>query len=274
MMKKIKYAVCLCVIACLCFAFPCFAAGNCTLTVSPDGGPLTVAVCLVARWDNGYTLADGFEDSGLSVSGFTSDNAQAVCGYVSDNEIAVQTLSTASGDARFIGLEKGVWLVFCGEDGDYYFEPFFVTLVSQTEVTSHPKTRMLPPDTRSISVTKKWDDSNNAAKLRPDSITVELICDGNTVQTVQLSGGNGWTHMFENVPVDGTFTVREKEVDGYKASYNGDAKNGFIITNTLDISSFLPDTGQHLLPAVILAVAGVCFILLGIIEHTKKKKDL
>ena len=83
-----------------------------------------------------------------------------------------------------------------------------------------------------VSVRKVWEDDNDAAGKRPSSITVQLIEDGTVVRTVSLRESNLWSHTFKNLDASKTYTVQEIAVDGYTASYQGDASTGIQITNT------------------------------------------
>ena len=87
-----------------------------------------------------------------------------------------------------------------------------------------------------ITVTKTWDDSDDNDKIRPDSVTVNLMNGNETVETVELSEDNKWTYTF-NVPqfddkAEIAYTVEEKEVEGYTTEINGTLEDGFVITNT------------------------------------------
>ena len=92
------------------------------------------------------------------------------------------------------------------------------------------------PSTVKRTVNKVWNDENNRDNLRPDSISVQLIADGEVVETITLSEANNWNHQWENLPEnkDGkkiVYTVKEIQVNGYTSSVNED--NGIItITNT------------------------------------------
>lgn len=92
-----------------------------------------------------------------------------------------------------------------------------------------------------VSVTKKWDDNNNAKKKRPESITVELVAtyEGKSyvVETRELSEANEWKTVFEELPTKNaekpiTYKVKEIAVTGYDSKITGNAKEGFVITNT------------------------------------------
>lgn len=92
----------------------------------------------------------------------------------------------------------------------------------------------------SVSVSKVWDDQNNADGTRPTSVTVHLYADGvDTGKSEVLSDANGWTATFSGLDKNQigtstaiTYTVDEDEVEGYTAQVTGDATSGFTITNT------------------------------------------
>lgn len=76
-----------------------------------------------------------------------------------------------------------------------------------------------------IPVRKVWRDKNNAEKIRPDAITVELIAiyesEEYVLETRELNEANGWKAMFESLPTESagkpiTYRVKEIEVAGYK----------------------------------------------------------
>ncbi|MBP5678850.1 MAG: Cna B-type domain-containing protein [Bacilli bacterium] len=91
------------------------------------------------------------------------------------------------------------------------------------------------PDTTSISGTKRWVDSDNLDGIRPTSITVQLLRDGQPVegQTQVLSAENNWTYSFANLQKNenrGTENAPDKHefvytvtdsVDDYVASMDG-----------------------------------------------------
>ncbi|MBE6937794.1 MAG: Cna B-type domain-containing protein, partial [Ruminococcaceae bacterium] len=92
-------------------------------------------------------------------------------------------------------------------------------------------------ETVSLSVTKVWSDGDNAAELRPESVTVNLIADGvATGKSLVLSGENGWTGKFEQLAKFASgkeiiYTVTEDAVENYTAEITGDAETGFTVTN-------------------------------------------
>ncbi|WP_343348898.1 Cna B-type domain-containing protein [Terrisporobacter petrolearius] len=83
----------------------------------------------------------------------------------------------------------------------------------------------------SIDVTKEWIGKAS------DSVTVNLMADGNKVESQILNEGNKWQCTFSNLEKykDGKeikYTVQETTIDGYKVDITGDVNKGFVITNT------------------------------------------
>ena len=89
------------------------------------------------------------------------------------------------------------------------------------------------PETTEVTVKKVWDDAKNQDGLRPTTITVHLLANGEKVQTSTVSGeGETWSHTFSNLPVykNGQkiiYTVTEDTVANYTATIDGTT-----ITNT------------------------------------------
>ena len=102
----------------------------------------------------------------------------------------------------------------------------------------------------SVSVTKKWNDNDNADGKRPISITVDLLRDGEKVDSAVIRAGEdgNWSHTFDGIPKydesngrEYVYTVREADVEGYMAEVEASVGNGFTITNTRKPST-PPDT--------------------------------
>ena len=89
------------------------------------------------------------------------------------------------------------------------------------------------PKTTEVTVKKVWDDAKNQDGLRPTTITLHLLANGEKVQTSTVSGeGETWSHTFSNLPVykNGQkiiYTVTEDTVANYTAKIDGTT-----ITNT------------------------------------------
>ena len=263
-MKKTMNRICialLCILYIVVSVMPCYAAdthGTITVVLEDaekhplDGIP--VHLCKIADMDsNGYYPAAAFTNAGLSLAAIINNPSESaandVATYITEHAVSFQSAVSATGKAVFQELEMGIWLVFCDENSSFIFNPFFVFLPSASggklyyEVSSTPKIEDNEPHLCNVHVMKRWDDKNNAAKKRPDSVTVELL-DGDTViSSAVLSEQNGWTHTFTDLAKSGNYAVRETAVAYYEAQYDGDWQNGFIITNTYT-GEKRPQTGQ------------------------------
>lgn len=117
----------------------------------------------------------------------------------------------------------------------------YTSMVSGSDVTN-----AYTPDKTTVSVTKSWQDKNDQAGKRPDSITVKLFANGvDTGKTLTLSKDNNWTASFGDLDVykDGqriTYTIEEVTVDGYTTTISGDAVTGFVITNSITTDTTPP----------------------------------
>ena len=91
------------------------------------------------------------------------------------------------------------------------------------------------PETTSVTVNKEWIDSNNQDGIRPISVTINLLADGEKVNSTTLNDDNNWSDTFSDLLKykDGTaikYTIDEEEVTGYVTTYDKD--NPFKIINT------------------------------------------
>ena len=94
------------------------------------------------------------------------------------------------------------------------------------------------PGKTSVSVVKVWDDNNDQDGIRPTTIDVRLLADGEPVgEVVELSENNNWTYTWSNLDKQAgdktiTYTVDEVEVpSGYTKTVTND-QTVFTITNT------------------------------------------
>lgn len=101
------------------------------------------------------------------------------------------------------------------------------------------------PDT-SVTVQKVWDDNDDAAGLRPESVTVSLYENGVKIDEQTLSDDNDWTYTWDALPlyVDyasegdlNEYEVVEEAVEGYTSTTTAstdDETNALVatITNT------------------------------------------
>jgi len=82
------------------------------------------------------------------------------------------------------------------------------------------------PETINVDGVKTWDDAENQDGIRPETVTINLLADGNPADSLDISAEDNWNYEFTNLPKfeDGeeiVYTVEEEEVAGYEASYEG-----------------------------------------------------
>ena len=95
------------------------------------------------------------------------------------------------------------------------------------------------PKTTTFTVTKTWNDEDDAAGLRPGYIVVRLYQDGQPYnnEAVTLSEENNWTYTWEELPVaGGEYSAVEIPVPGYTAAIEP-VEDGAVITNTVTSGS-------------------------------------
>ena len=82
-----------------------------------------------------------------------------------------------------------------------------------------------------LTVRKVWDDGNYYG--RPDSVKVNLLRDGQTVESVELTAETGWVHTFDKLDADYTWTVEEETaIPGYDAPKYTVNGNEWVIVNS------------------------------------------
>lgn len=101
-----------------------------------------------------------------------------------------------------------------------------------SKVDGYNITNSYTPETTTVSGSKTWEDGDNQDGKRPASITVNLLANGQKVNTQTVGEADGWSYNFTGLPVykDGqriTYTVTEEAVLGYSTNLNG-----YNITNS------------------------------------------
>ena len=194
-------------------------------------------------------------------------------GFVSQHSVPSVTMTTnAQGTALCEGLAVGLYFVKqTGEVAGFApCAPFLVTIPNEKngdyiyEVNASPKTEVAR--LTSITIKKVWntDDSTEAA----DSVTVQLLRDGNVVEMAVLNAQNHWQVTFADMPESDAYHIKEVDVPkGFTATYKQDGYV-FTVTNT----STLIQTGQLVWPIPVLAGSGMLLIAIGVMLLQKKRK--
>lgn len=82
------------------------------------------------------------------------------------------------------------------------------------------------PKSIEVAGTKTWDDNDDANGARPESITVNLLANGEFMDSVEVSAETDWTYEFANLPEKENgeeiiYTVTEDTIEDYTPEYDG-----------------------------------------------------
>ena len=294
--------------------------GALTIYYSWEGTPLPG--CVFHVWQ--VASVDGYFDF-TPTEDFSSYNVSWKNDEEGWNQLAFTLLSYAERDnipdgytvvtdengyTEEISLTAGLYL-FYGENLRYegYIYQTVPTLVAipsvvegdslEYEVIASPKQSREPEEDtivtpETVCVLKKWEKDSGAG--RPDSVTVELLCNGEVYDSVELDESNNWRYAWTDLESGKEWKVVEKEVpEGYTVSIS---KLGitYVITNTADEvpppttddnppddnppddnppddnpPDDIPQTGQLWWPVPVLAVIGLVFIAVGLIRRRSEQ---
>ena len=130
--------------------------------------------------------------------------------------------------------------------------------------------------TVSICGAKVWKDHDNKDKVRPESITVILLADGEQIATAEVTEKDDWTWSFENLLkyVNGkeiTYTVDEKEVPKYEKKIKKNSDGTFTITNTHKLSPRTGDSTTWWPWLMALILSGSTLVTNTVLQRKKKQ---
>ncbi len=171
----------------------------------------------------------------------------AVEGYdaeVSDPELVSVELAEGR-EAAARGTEPGVYRMNLTE------EDFSITAAESVKVILTIKDGQLEikgnPETVSIKVKVNWDDEDDWSEIRPESVEVKLLADGEDagVEALVLSEENEWSGKWTDLPKyaeekEISYNVEEKLTDvitgedaeeSYSFKVEGNAEEGFTVVN-------------------------------------------
>ena len=130
-----------------------------------------------------------------------------------------------------------------------------------------------------------WDDDGNEAS-RPNYIVVQLLGNGEVVDTVVLSEQNNWEYTWEELDETVLWQVVERNVsDGYTVTVVQEGIT-FVVTNTKppvepgpspsvppDDQPWLPQTGMLQWPVLALVGAGGLLVVIGLVVVVRTRSD-
>ena len=127
-----------------------------------------------------------------------------------------------------------------------------------------------------LRVLKIWQDKGRE-KFRPVEIDVQLWCDGDLYDTVQLNAKNNWHYSWKELSKKHIWTVTEKNVPSdYTVSVEKDPK-GVVLYNKSTPPppppDELPSTGQLWWPIPILLFAGLGLLVGAYMLHRNESEE-
>ena len=251
-----------------------------TLTERNGNEPIVgaqLSVYLVAKAELGtdgninYVYTDEFSSINADIN--DRELTSKIDTFVSQHSVTSRKIITdTEGNAICKNLEKGLYFVKQTgvTEGFSPCTPFIVTVPAKNgdgyiyDVDASPKTEV----TRltSITIKKVWntDESTEAS----DSVTVQLLKNGNVIKTATLNAQNNWQVTYTDMPESDTYSIEEINIPkGFTATYK---QSGYVFTVTN--TSTLIQTGQLIWPIPALAFSGILLITIGIAVLSKKRK--
>lgn len=177
---------------------------------------------LVTTWDNGFTEKDGFcfytgiTINYVDVDTKTSFYTQQVPYVYKDGDYNQYNYSEFK--IGEVGVHK--------DAGEYQQVKIDGSLsVKASDLTGHKNVTIYYKRYVTVSGVKTWDDEDNKAKSRPDSITV-CLTGGDKVERRTVTSGENWRYSFGNVPyyVNGVpvhYIISEEPVQNYTTRVEG-----------------------------------------------------
>ena len=284
---------------------PIIPEKECSLTVSYrigetrfDGADVNLYRVADVSEDFKYTLTQPFASSGLVFDGIRTLGEWDVVRSTLETHIVAHNISpdctsvtNGDGQANF-GMQKtGMYLATIGKtekDGlRYQFDSALIALPGlgtdgrwQYQLSVNAKGEVLPPinpdEKTEFKVIKLWrgDEGRND---RPNSIEVDIFCDGIKYKNVILSEENNWAYSWSARNDGSRWTVAERNVRaGYTVTVE-QRSSTFVLTN-----SWTPptpeepvkppqtgDTSNIMLYVLLMVGSGTMLIILGVIKRKK-----
>ncbi|WP_289781230.1 Cna B-type domain-containing protein [Staphylococcus agnetis] len=102
----------------------------------------------------------------------------------------------------------------------------YATSIDNSNIGNLIITNEYTPETTEVNGTKVWDDKDNQDGKRPESVTVNLLKNGEKVDSQTVNAASNWRYAFSNLPkyengqlID--YTVTEDHVEDYSTTING-----------------------------------------------------
>ena len=198
-----------------------------------------------------FTLTSDFRKSRAKVNDLSEDGwqeaAEVLARWAEKKDIPADNsrATDRDGEACFRRLETGLYLVigdgYTYQDQAYEQDPFLIALPTRSDaeeaweydvVTRRKPAEKVDSGVIDVEVLKVWRNDDQA--LRPMSVTVQLLKDGQVEDTAVLSIKNNWRCIWKGLPDDHTWRISEEDVpEGYTVLIRRDG-DSYTIINTAE----------------------------------------
>ncbi len=260
-------------------------------------------VYFVAEKDNNgeFSVCESFKDySDEIIYGNTDEIGLTLSGYVLKDNIAptytgvINSHGYAEFSVKNTSDKTGLYLVlgerFISGNKVYDALPFTVFLPQKDTDNVKADVKYSVSQSKqngitSFKVLKVWNDTG-FEKFRPETVTVQLLKDGEIYDTVILGSDNNWCFEWKDLSAESYWTCVEKKINGYYASARQEG-NKFILTNTYFTRKqppapvapsptqkpSLPQTGILWWPVALTACCGSLLIIVGLLLKKRENDD-
>lgn len=259
--------------------------------IGPDGAPIPAGefASYSVLWD-------------VSSAGSQQALANALEGYALRDGVVptYSAVTDVTGAAIFPpeaggGMAEGWYLVllesYVDEDEMLEAQPALIS-VAQGESQEAPlkmsMTSLRRPSGEQVVIdaTKIW---RGEGAILPESVSVQLLCDGVVCETVELNEGNGWHYSWEGLSSAHRWTVMEESVPGdYRVAVERDGDSVSLVNTYVperipdklgddpgdeeEDGGDLPQTGGMWWPVPLLLLAGAISIAIGVLRFSRGRR--
>ena len=240
----------------------------------------------------------------------TSAQANALFAFAKKDSVTpdVAVATQSNGVAYADGLQEGLYLVaglpFQLNGFQYETEPCLILLPMKDQITGETQRNPVLDvkfskepitDTISRKVLKIWDD--HSGNVRPQTVIVHLLKDGQVFDTVTLSAEKQWRHTWEGLDAQALWQIVEVVPEHYTVSVDREG-NTFLLINTApelpppetepsetvpqetkptepphDDEEKIPQTGMLWWPVMVFGMAGLVLIAVGITLRKEQRHE-
>ncbi|MGX2946421.1 Cna B-type domain-containing protein [Enterococcus alishanensis] len=207
-----------------------------TTRASIDLNTSNKSFSVLKHWDDNNNQ-DGKRPEGLKVQLYQSDTPYEY----TNTEATTSGKENKFGDTQLLNQENGweyIWANLPAENDQgeklYYTareelnenSGYDLTIKDTDNGNAILLTNSNDPEQINLAGIKKWDDANNQDGIRPNNISINLLADGEAIQTTTTNENLGWSYEFTDLPKfkngkEIVYTVEEQDVPGYTTSIDG-----------------------------------------------------